>query len=56
MQILADIKQRLLDNEPVICVSTQLIEAGVDIDFGSVIRYLAVKGDELYLVECDMIK
>jgi len=27
--------------EPVICVSTQLIEAGVDISFGSVIRYLA---------------
>jgi len=27
--------------KPVICVSTQLIEAGVDIDFGCVIRYLA---------------
>jgi CRISPR-associated endonuclease/helicase Cas3 len=26
---------------PIICVSTQLIEAGVDVDFGSVIRYLA---------------
>ncbi|MCL5023566.1 MAG: CRISPR-associated helicase Cas3' [Nitrospirae bacterium] len=27
--------------KPVICVSTQLIEAGVDISFGSVIRFLA---------------
>ena len=32
----------LLDKkEPIICVSTQLIEAGVDIDFGTVIRCLA---------------
>jgi CRISPR-associated endonuclease/helicase Cas3 len=26
---------------PIICISTQLIEAGVNVDFGSVIRYLA---------------
>lgn len=38
---LAEIKACLPDQKPVICVSTQLIEAGVDIDFGSVIRYLA---------------
>ncbi|MBN2388199.1 MAG: CRISPR-associated helicase Cas3' [Anaerolineales bacterium] len=35
------IKPKLKSNEPVICVSTQLIEAGVDIDFGAVIRALA---------------
>lgn len=29
------------DPKPVICVSTQLIEAGVDISFGSVIRFVA---------------
>lgn len=28
-------------HEPIICISTQLIEAGVDVDFGCVIRYLA---------------
>ncbi|MGD0153037.1 MAG: CRISPR-associated helicase Cas3' [Thermacetogeniaceae bacterium] len=38
--ILNEIRE-LLGEEPVICVSTQLIEAGIDIDFGSVIRYLA---------------
>lgn len=35
------IKNHLLKQEPVICVSTQLIEAGVDIDFGTVIRSVA---------------
>lgn len=42
-KILSDIKECLESTppKPVICVSTQLIEAGVDIDFGSVIRYLA---------------
>ncbi len=39
--ILNEIKKKLENKEPVICVSTQLIEAGVDIDFGTVIRYLA---------------
>ena len=40
LNILEQVKKRLYE-EPVICVSTQLIEAGVDIDFGAVIRYLA---------------
>lgn len=35
------IKPKLEANERVICVSTQLIEAGVDIDFGAVIRALS---------------
>src|SRR5690606_24229971 len=41
LSVLEEIKSKLGQKEPVICVSTQLIEAGVDIDFGSVIRYLA---------------
>jgi len=41
MKVLDSIKNCLPDQRPVICISTQLIEAGVDIDFGSVIRYLA---------------
>jgi CRISPR-associated endonuclease/helicase Cas3 len=39
--VLAKIKESLEKREPAICISTQLIEAGVDIDFGSVIRYMA---------------
>lgn len=38
---LDEIRTKLDFKEPVICVSTQLIEAGVDIDFGAVIRALA---------------
>ncbi len=41
LDVLDVMKQKLMGQEPVICISTQLIEAGVDIDFGSVIRYLA---------------
>lgn len=35
------IKSRLDNDLPVLCISTQLIEAGVDVDFASVIRFLA---------------
>jgi CRISPR-associated endonuclease/helicase Cas3 len=41
LYVLNIVKKRLDEKQPVICVSTQLIEAGVDIDFGTVIRYLA---------------
>lgn len=40
-KVLDEIKRRLKSNQPVLCVSTQLIEAGVDISFASVIRFLA---------------
>jgi len=40
-QILKTIRQKLDDEEPILCVSTQLIEAGVDVSFRSVIRMLA---------------
>ncbi len=40
-EILAEVRKRLDDELPVLCISTQLIEAGVDVDFNSVIRFLA---------------
>jgi CRISPR-associated endonuclease/helicase Cas3 len=40
-KLLDQIKHRLSNSLPVICISTQLIEAGVDVDFSSVIRFLA---------------
>lgn len=36
-----EMHNRIEDNLPVLCVSTQLIEAGVDISFESVVRFLA---------------
>jgi len=41
LSVLNKVKDCLREKKAVICVSTQLIEAGVDISFGSVIRYLA---------------
>ncbi|MEI7981618.1 MAG: CRISPR-associated helicase Cas3' [Bacteroidota bacterium] len=40
MDILNEVK-KILGTERLTCVSTQLIEAGVDVDFGSVIRFMA---------------
>jgi CRISPR-associated endonuclease/helicase Cas3 len=40
-QELARLRDRLCAREPTLCVSTQLIEAGVDVDFGAVIRFMA---------------
>ncbi|MBL1277295.1 MAG: CRISPR-associated helicase Cas3' [Ectothiorhodospiraceae bacterium] len=39
--VFENVKKRLKQNQPVLCISTQLIEAGVDVDFASVIRFLA---------------
>lgn len=39
--ILNEIRQRLKAKELLLCISTQLIEAGVDVDFGAVIRSVA---------------
>lgn len=40
-QILDVVRQRLKDKLPVLCVSTQLIEAGVNVSFANVIRFFA---------------
>ena len=40
-EILSTVKQKLREQKDVICISTQLIEAGVDISFACVIRSLA---------------
>lgn len=39
--MIAEIKRRLGDEQPTFVISTQLIEAGVDISFKSVVRFLA---------------
>ncbi len=39
--ILDEVRKRLKEKLPVLCVSTQLIEAGVDISFANVIRFFA---------------
>jgi CRISPR-associated endonuclease/helicase Cas3 len=35
------VKNRLKAGQPVLCISTQLIEAGVDVSFATVVRFLA---------------
>lgn len=40
-QELAKLRARLDAGQATLCVSTQLIEAGVDVDFGTVIRFMA---------------
>ncbi|WP_099612547.1 CRISPR-associated helicase/endonuclease Cas3 [Vibrio fujianensis] len=40
-QILDEVRARLSGRLATLCISTQLIEAGVDVDFGCVIRFVA---------------
>lgn len=40
-KIISEVKERLSKGEKIICVSTQLIEAGVDVDFEQVMRSYA---------------
>lgn len=39
--VLRAVRQRLKGEQPILCISTQVIEAGVDVDFRFVIRYIA---------------
>lgn len=39
--VIAEMKKQLENGEKVVCVSTRLIEAGVDVSFGGALRYLA---------------
>ena len=41
LQIIEDLKHCLKENQKIICVSTQLIEAGVDISFSCVVRAMS---------------
>ena len=41
LDIIKEIKKKLKEDVPLICVSTQLIEAGVDVDFEQVVRSYA---------------
>ncbi|MDD3213155.1 MAG: CRISPR-associated helicase Cas3' [Eubacteriales bacterium] len=41
LQLLDEIRALLAAGEPVVCVSTQLIEAGVDVSFGLMVRAMA---------------
>jgi len=40
-QVIKEIKEKLSTKQKIICISTQLIEAGVDIDFNCAIRFIA---------------
>ncbi|MGQ7386404.1 CRISPR-associated helicase Cas3' [Streptococcus suis] len=41
LDVIQEIKKQLKDDVPIICISTQLIEAGVDVDFERVVRSYA---------------
>ena len=41
LAIITETKKHLENKKKVVCVSARLIEAGVDVSFGSTLRYLA---------------